>query len=122
MKLVYIPLTDGQEDKYIYANTQQIRAEFLSNSNGGNELKRIYTDKGIIYEERDGTNQKTQILLAGQSLTYDVFSDAGWLTIGGSENNPCFINGIRVQQVRYNVNTGQLDETPISRTPGILSN
>ncbi len=122
MEVAYVPLKDGQVEKYLYVNSQQIQASFLSDTDGKLTLRRIFTDKGIVYNEIDGITKKTNILLAGQSLEYDVFTDAAWLTISGSEDNPCFINGLRAPQVRYNLNTGKLDKTSISRTPGVLSN
>ncbi|MHC4551358.1 MAG: hypothetical protein ACYSUT_01135 [Planctomycetota bacterium] len=121
MQLAYIPLEDGLEEKYIYVNSRQIQAGFLSNSDGGLELKNIFTDKGIIFTEKDRFNKKVTSLFAGQTLKYDVYSDIGWLTITGTDANPCFVNGVRVPKIRYNINTGQLDAA-ISTTPGIISN
>ena len=120
MRFVYIPLVDGKEEKYIYVHSQQIEASFLTDSNEKPALKRVFTDKGVTYLEKDKFNEKTLLTLVGQTLEYDAMSNVGWLTITGSEANPAFINGNRTPGIRFNVNTGQFD-TSLSTTPGVLS-
>ena len=92
----------------------QFKVNFIEDSNSHPVLSRVFTDKGIYFE------QKGKHVLVGQTLDYDALSDVGWLTITCSEDNPCFVNGNRTQIIRLNVNTWEFD-TSLSRTPGVLS-
>ena len=119
MQLAYVPLVEGQVEKYIYASSIQFLASFLTDSIGRTALGRVYTDKGITYTEKAGNNTDIIHEMIGQTLEYDAMSDVGWLTITGSETMPVMLDKARVPAIRYNVNTGQI-QTSLSRSPGIL--
>lgn len=119
MQIAYVPLVEGQVEKYIYASSMQFLASFSADSTGRTTLGRVYTDKGITYIEKAGNNTDIIHTLIGQTLEYDALSDVGWLTITGSETMPCMVDKARVPAIRYNVNTGQI-QTSLSRSPGIL--
>ena len=121
MQLSYVPVRDGLEEKFIYLHSRKMQIGFLSNTDGDLELKDIFTDKGIFAEERDMFNKKTVSAFSGQTLKYDAYADPGWLTITGTEANPCFFNGARVPKVRYNTNTGDVDAS-ISTIPSVIGN
>ncbi len=114
MEIHYWALKDRKIESEIKVASVRLEAEFATDSNGKTELSRVFTDQGIVFERTPGD------VFAGQTLEYNALSDDGWLTITGSEANPCFINGVRTPKIRYNINTGQLD-TSISATPGLLS-
>ncbi|MBL7214177.1 MAG: hypothetical protein ISS71_00710 [Phycisphaerae bacterium] len=120
MQFAYVPLINGEVEKYIFVNSQTLDASYQTDAFGTPAIKRVFTDKAITYVETDRDKKKILLTLVGQTLEYNAISDVGWLTITGSEANPCFINGNRTPAIRYNVNTGQFDAS-LSRTPGVLS-
>lgn len=120
MQFAYIPLVDGQVEKYIFVNSRKLQARYRTDAFGKPVIERIFTDKGITYIEMDPDRQKILRSLVGQTFVYDAISDVGWLTITGSEAVPCMVNNARVPVIRYNVNTGQL-KTSLSTVPGVLS-
>ncbi len=119
MQLAYVPLVEGQVEKYIYVSSMQFLASFASDLTGQTSLGRVYTDKGISYIEKAGNNTDIIHEMVGRELEYDAMSDVGWLTITGSESMPVMLDKARVPAIRYNVNTGQI-QTSLSQNPGIL--
>lgn len=120
LQFAYIPLVDGQVEKYIFVNSQELEASYQTDTLGKPSLNRIFTDKAITYVEKDGDNDKILRTLIGQKLEYDAVLDPGWLTITGSEAMPCMINNTRVPAIRYNINTGEL-KTSLSSLPGVIT-
>jgi hypothetical protein len=68
--------------------------------------------EGGIYLEQVG-----QHVLAGQKLRYTGAD--GWVHIEGTDAQPCFVDGVKVPVVDYNLQTGQL-KTRLSTTPGAI--
>lgn len=120
MQLAYVPLLDGQPEKFIYVNTRQLVANYHTNESGKPVIERIYTDRGITYVEKNSDRTKILRELIGHTLNYDAISEAGWLTITGSEAMPAMVNNTRVPVIRYNVNTGRL-KTALSSVPGAVN-
>lgn len=120
MQFAYVPLVDGQPEKYIYVSSQKLTASYQTDAAGKPMIQRISTDKGIAYIEMDKDKEKILRSLIGQTLIYDAVNDVGWLTITGSEAMPAMVNNARVPVIRYNVNTGQL-QTELSTVPGVMN-
>ncbi len=113
LEVAYIPLVEGQPARLIRAAGGRVEIEFApASSDGQNRLARLTAKDHVFYEEQ-GT-----YLLEGDTLLYDAQRE-GWLTIEGTENRPCMVNGARVPYIYYNVNTGQL-ETQLSTIPGAV--
>ena len=121
LQMTYVPIKDGLEEKYVHFYSQQMNVGFLMNSPREMELKNVFTDKGIVVEEADMFNNKVVSQFRGQTMNYDMYTDPGWLTITGTDAYPANVNGMSVQKIRYNVNTGQLDAA-MSSTPGVIGN
>lgn len=119
MQLVYIPLFEKKPERFIYVNSIQFNLDFATDSVGRTILAKVFTNQGIVYRENNADQTKTLHELIGQTLEYDAETGGGWLTVSGTEANPCRIDGARVPAVRYNLTTGQI-ETSLSTIPGVL--
>ena len=119
MQFAYVPLIEGQVEKYIFVSSEKLDAAYQMGTSGKPVIERVFTDKAITYVEMDRKKEKILRTLIGQTLLYDAISDVGWLTITGSEAMPCMVNGTLVPAIRYNVNTGKL-KTSLSAVPGVM--
>ncbi len=112
LEAAYIPLIDGAPSRMIRAAGGRVEMDFADETDGRNRLVRLTARERVFFEERG------KHLLEGYTLIYDVEAD-GWLSITGTENRPCMVNGARVPYIHYNLNTGQL-ETQLSTIPGAV--
>ena len=116
MKLAYYPILDGLIQKQIFVYSMQLEMSFLPGADG---VKKVFTDKSIIFEEWDGGKTKRLHHITGQTLDYDVVDGDGWMKIEGTPAVPCYLDGARMPEVRVHPVTGEI-ETSISATPGVL--
>ncbi|MHC5082935.1 MAG: hypothetical protein ACYTET_03220 [Planctomycetota bacterium] len=116
MKLAYVPLVEGRPEKYLYVSSRQIDASFQEDATGGLAIKRVFTDKGISFIEKDSSNKKITNEIVGQTLEYNADNN-DWLKISGSSTTPCLLNNIRTPAVWYNLKTGDAN-TSLSTQPG----
>ncbi|MCI0500057.1 MAG: hypothetical protein L0Y36_10355, partial [Planctomycetales bacterium] len=72
MQLVYVPLVEEKPEKFIYVNSMLFNLGFAEDPTGRTVLKRIFTDRGIIYRENSADQSKTLHELIGQTLDYDA--------------------------------------------------
>lgn len=121
LQLAYVPLSDeGKPEKYIYVHSREFDLDFMTTPKGQTSLKKVFTNKGIIYEEYNADMSNRIYELKGQTLEYDGLSGNQWLKISESDSIPCEANGQKVPYIFLNLKTGQL-QTAISPTSGILA-
>ena len=116
MKLAYYPILDGQIQKQIFVYSMRLEMSYLPDAA---EIKKVFTDKSIIYEEWNNDMTKRLHYIVGQSLDYDAVDGDGWMKIAGTPAVPCNVDGARMQEVLVHPVTGEI-KASISTTPGIL--
>ncbi|MHC4770489.1 MAG: hypothetical protein ACYSN7_05115 [Planctomycetota bacterium] len=116
MKLAYYPILEGQIQKQIFVYSMQIDLSYLPDTA---EVKKVFTDKSIIYEEWNGDMTKRLHYIVGQTLDYDTVDGGGWMKISGTPAVPCNVDGARMPEVFVHPVTGEI-KASISTTPGVL--
>lgn len=111
LSLGYITIKDGNPDKVTKAQSLQTTLQLARDATGRTVLSEMLAEGGIYLE------QVGQHVLAGQTLRYTGAD--GWVHIEGTESQPCFVDGVKVPVVDYNMQTGQL-KTRLSTTPGAI--
>ena len=116
MKLAYYPILEGQIQKQIFVYSMQLDLSYLPDTA---EVKKVFTDKSIIYEEWNGDMTKRLHYIVGQTLDYDTVDGGGWMKISGTPAVPCNVDGARMPEVFVHPVTGEI-KASISTMPGIL--
>ena len=116
MKLAYYPILEGQIQKQIFVYSMQLDLSYLPDTA---EVKKVFTDKSIIYEEWNGDMTKRLHYIVGQTLDYDTVDGGGWMKISGTPAVPCNVDGARMPEVFVHPVTGEI-KASISTTPGVL--
>jgi hypothetical protein len=111
MKLSYITLKDGKPDAITNAQTMYAQIILQESPDGRTVLKEVVADNGVFME------QVGLHALKGQKLVYTAGD--GWVNIQGSDSQPCFVDGVKVPTINYNLQTGQL-KTKLSTSPGAV--
>ncbi|MBN2512852.1 MAG: hypothetical protein JXB18_07950 [Sedimentisphaerales bacterium] len=111
LSLGYITMKDGSPDKVTKTQTMQTTLQLAEDAAGRTILSELLAEGGIYLE------QVGQHVLAGQKLRYTGAD--GWVHIEGTDAQPCFVDGVKVPVVDYNLQTGQL-KTRLSTTPGAI--
>jgi hypothetical protein len=119
LKIAYIPLVNGKPEKYVFVDSIQFELSFMTNSAGESELKRVFTDKSIVYKEQNASRSKTLHTIIGQTLEYDTVDGNGWVKIEGTPAMPVNVDGARMPFVYVHPITGEV-ETKLSTTPGVF--
>ena len=109
--MAYWPIVDGKRGQIIRGSATHMQANFMPMPDGTDELATLITTGGILYEEV-GTN-----IFKGDDLLYDARKSL--LTVKGSENFPCLLNGVLVDSIEYEVDTGNV-RTQLAASPGAL--
>ena len=107
----YLPIVDGEQGRIIRASTSHLQADFIETVLGRSELAALETTGGIHYEETGGLE------FIGDTMFYNVADSL--MTISGSEERSCFVNGALVPGIQYNLQTGKI-KTRLSG-PGAFS-
>lgn len=116
MKLAYYPILDGQIQKQVFVYSMQLEIDYLPGAAG---IKKVFTDRSIIYEEWDSDMTKRLHYIVGQTLDYDATDGDGWMKIKGTPAVPCNVDGARMPEVFVHPVSGQI-KASISTRPGIL--
>lgn len=111
LSLGYITMKDGNPDKVTKAQSMQTILQLAKDATDRTVLSELLAEGGIYLE------QVGQHVLAGQKLRYTGAD--GWVHIEGTDAQPCFVDGVKVPVVDYNMQTGQL-KTRLSTTPGAI--
>jgi hypothetical protein len=98
IQLGYLPiLDDGSYGPVVNADTGHIEIALMQTPDGQIELRGLTASRGITFEN------DTQ-RFAGSVLTYDHAT--GLVHVTGDAAQPCYFNGILVDQIEMNVATG----------------
>lgn len=112
VNISYLPIVDGERGKIVRVSTSHLQADFIETISGQTELATLNTTGGIHYEEQGGME------FIGDKLFFNVADSM--MTISGSEERLCYVNGALVPGIQYNLETGKV-KTKLSTSPGIIS-
>jgi len=95
----HVPVRNDEvlADRVIHIGAGKVDAEFKELSDDRHEIVKLIGTGGITYEEKGRS-------FAGDNLLYE--QKKSLVTIKGSEGSPCFVNGARADDIRYNVKSG----------------
>ena len=94
----YLPILDKGYGQRITIDTRQIDIDYFEPIKGKAQLKRLNATGGIVYYEQG------RYEFAGKELTYNATED--FMTVSGSAEMPCMLNGVFTEGVEYNLKTG----------------
>ncbi|MEN6385211.1 MAG: hypothetical protein ABFD79_08415, partial [Phycisphaerales bacterium] len=80
-------------------DTKQIDIDYNEPAAGKSQLTKLVCSGGIVYHEQ-GANE-----FAGKELVYNPAEE--YMTVRGTEEMPCMLNGVFVKGIEYNVKTGE---------------
>lgn len=107
----YIPVSEKNEDRPRFMASRSFEANFKETGSGDMELVDVTAENGVTYRDEE-------IEFAGSDLYFDVTSSL--LSINGSENYPCLLNGSLVESIKYDVSKEELIKAEIER-PGLFN-
>lgn len=102
MSIDYTPVINGEYGDKTEASCGHIEAEMYQTAGGQSELGKLSATNGVTYNEagKDRT-------FAGNELLYD--SKKGTMIVKGDEYQAAYLNGVRVDQIQYNLKTGKVN-------------
>jgi hypothetical protein len=112
LNMSYLTMKDNVPDKLTRAAVSTAAMFFAKDEKGKDILNRLTADGGVYVEQKDA------YMFKGQTMQYT--GNDNWLHIEGSENQPCYVNGALAPEINYNVKTGELKKTKLSRSPGAV--
>jgi hypothetical protein len=115
MSIGYMPITDGIEGQVVKATVGRFEAKLIETKTGQRELVKLYASDGVTYnEQNNATKGSKNIQLIGSDLIYNVENAANpVITVWGNQSWPCFLNGVQVDGIEYQLSTGRLKEAKI---------
>ena len=119
MRIGYIPIADGKPGKTIEATAGHVEADIIETKDGRSELAMLRGTGGISYDEElldPDTQARRELHFDGSEFLYDW--EEGLLTARGDGTNDCTLNGIPVERIKYDLNTGQINAEILA--PGML--
>ena len=99
--IIYAPLVAEKDHQDVTATASHVDAFLRETVEGRTELSTLNATGGILYED-DRSHQ-----FIGSELFYD--HTTAIVNVKGDEIQPCFYNGIPVDQIKYDVKTDQVD-------------
>ena len=99
--IVYLPITAGEKTGDITATASHVEAFLRETAEGRTELATLNATGGILYEDNRGHQ------FIGSELFYDHPTTI--VRVQGDNVQPCFYNGILVDQIRYDVNADKVE-------------
>jgi hypothetical protein len=94
----YVPIIDKGYGQRITIDTRQIDIDYFEPIKGKAQLKRLKATGGIVYYEQG------RYEFAGKELNYNATED--FMTVSGSPEMPCMLNGVFAEGIEYNLKTG----------------
>jgi hypothetical protein len=94
----YVPVLDKGYGQRVTIDTRRIDIDYHEPIKGRAQLKRLKATGGIVYYEQG------RYEFAGKELTYNATED--FMTVWGSEEMPCMLNGVFTEGIEYNLKTG----------------
>jgi len=99
--IVYLPTADGEDSGEVTATASYVEALLRETTQGGTELATLNATGGILYEDDRGHQ------FIGSELFYD--HTTAIVKVKGDEVQPCYYNGILVDQIQYDVNADKVE-------------
>lgn len=96
--LGYLPIEHSGYGNRITVDTRQVEIEYFEPTAGNAQLKQLYATGGIVYYEQP------KYEFVGKDLYYDAQKQ--FLTVSGSQDMPCMLNGVMADAIEYDLNTG----------------
>jgi hypothetical protein len=93
------PFVKGQYKQHVEATAGRIEGNLTQTADGQMEISTLTASRGITYE--DGDNE-----FAGSELFYD--HDKSIVKIWGDESQPCYFNGVLVDEIQIDLETGNV--------------
>jgi len=116
----YMPIKDGQEGNVVRVNIGHLDAQLMETEDRRTELVSMHASKGITYEEQGETDvwgRHRGVHLVGSDLFYE--KETSLITVWSDGDWPCTLNGVYVDGIKYNLETGRLEKAQV-RGPGII--
>jgi hypothetical protein len=112
LNLSYLTMKNNVPDKLTRAAVSTAELFFAKDEKNKNILSRLTADGGVYVEQKD------EYMFKGQKMQYT--GNDNWLHIEGSESQPCYVNGALASEINYNIKTGELKKTKLSKSPGVV--
>ncbi len=123
MNIGYMPIIDGKEGQVVRATVGKVEAKLIQTATGQRELVKLYASDGVTYDEKNNATKGSKnknLQLVGSDLIYNVENAANpVITVWGNQSWPCFLNGVQVDGIEYQLSTGRIKEAKIL-APGAL--
>ena len=99
--IVYLPTADGEDSGEVTATASYVEALLRETTQGRTELATLNATGGVLYEDDRGHQ------FIGSELFYD--HTTAIVKVKGDEVQPCYYNGILVDQIQYDVNADKVE-------------
>ena len=117
MSIGYMQIIDGKEGQLVKATVGRVEAKLIETNTGQTELVKLYASDGVTYNEQNNDAKRRRnknIQFVGSDLIYNYQEPANPLiTVWGNQSWPCFLNGVQVDGIEYQLSTGRLKEAKI---------
>lgn len=112
VNLSYWPIdANGQMGQIVRGATAHFEATTVETAAKKTQITRIKASDGVYYEET-GRN-----IFTGDRLEY--LADTSIMQVHGTDGEPCFLNGVRVPVIEYNLGTGEV-RSELGVSPGAI--
>jgi lipopolysaccharide export system protein LptA len=112
VNLSYWPIdANGQMGQIVRGATAHFEATTVTTADKKTQITRIKASDGVYYEET-GRN-----IFTGDRLEYAA--ETSIMQVHGTDSEPCFLNGVRVPVIEYNLGTGEI-RSQLGASPGAI--
>ncbi|MHC4692919.1 MAG: hypothetical protein ACYS67_09260 [Planctomycetota bacterium] len=105
----YFPIVDGKADRHVTVTAGRVVANLIETADKRTELSDLLATGGVTYKEKDKE-------FTGSRLFYDAVKAV--LTVRGDAFHPCIYNGTLVDQIEYDLKTGDVKFKIVG--PGVI--
>jgi hypothetical protein len=105
----YVPIVDGKADQYVTVTAGRVVANLLETADKRTELSNLLATGGVTYEEKDKN-------FKGSRLFYDALKAV--LKVRGDDSHSCIYNGTLVDEIEYDLKTGNVKFQIVG--PGVI--
>ena len=99
--IVYLPTADGADSGEVTATASYVEAFLRETTQGRTELATLNALGGVLYEDDKGHQFLGSDLFYGHTTAI--------LEVNGDDLQPCYYNGILVDQITYDVNADKVE-------------
>ena len=110
LNIDYTTFEDGQYGPVVLAAAGHADIALRETPEGKTELSTLVASRGVSYKTDKGD------LFIGSDLFYD--HEKSLITVTGDEIQPCYYNGSLVDQIKYNVETREIEAKIVG--PGVM--